>query len=72
MDFEKKWTLFALEAEEGKFGFDRIANAHNKLQAENADLKRLLAEAVQRVKIANAEGNPILSAWLDGAEKVNV
>lgn len=34
------------------------------------DLARCLQHAVERVRIANAEGNPILSAWLPEAEKL--
>lgn len=32
------------------------------------DVSQCLLQAVERVKIANAEGDPILSAWLPGAE----
>lgn len=32
------------------------------------DLARVLRFAIERVRLANAEGNPILSAWLPDAE----
>ena len=37
--------------------------------AARFDLRDLLGEAVARVKIANAEGDSILSAWLIDAEQ---
>jgi len=30
MDFDRKWTIFALEEEYDYFGMERIAEAHNK------------------------------------------
>lgn len=44
---------------------ERIANA--RLIASAPDLLDLLESAVARVQIANEEGNPILSAWLNDA-----
>lgn len=32
-------------------------------------LKDILRQAIARVKLANAEGDPILSAWLPSAEE---
>lgn len=52
---------FAGRAEPGQLG-DPMADA--RLMAAAPDLLGLLAEAVARVEIANAEGDPILSAWL--------
>jgi hypothetical protein len=40
------------------------------LAAQNAELRDLLQAAVRRVEIANADGDPILSAWRTDAEKV--
>jgi hypothetical protein len=34
------------------------------------ELENMLAHAIHRVRIANAEGNPILSAWLPDAERL--
>jgi hypothetical protein len=39
-----------------------------RLQEAAPDLLSLLEAAVARVKLANADGNPILSAWLIDAE----
>jgi len=41
--------------------------ANARLIASAPDLLLLLKQAVARVEIANAEGNPILSAWLQDA-----
>jgi len=40
MNFDRNWTIFALDAEVEAFGTSRIASAHNKLRAEVAELKR--------------------------------
>jgi len=40
------------------------------LKAENAELRDLLQAAVRRVEMANADGDPILSAWRTDAEKL--
>lgn len=34
MDFKRKWTPFALEAEIKTYGVARICNAHNEMEAE--------------------------------------
>jgi len=41
--------------------------ANARLIAAAPDLLDLLESAVARIKIANEEGNPILSAWLSDA-----
>lgn len=38
------------------------------LYAHGPELLLLLREAAERIRLANAEGNPILSAWLSSAD----
>jgi len=45
-----------------------LLQTNARLKAEKADLLRMLKQAVARIHIANAEGDPILSAWLPDAE----
>ncbi len=41
----------------------------NKINAQDvADMHMLLQHAAGRVELANLEGNPILSAWLEDAK----
>ena len=50
--------------------FDNIAEAADNITSHSvSDVLQLLAEAVARVHIANAEGEPILSSWVIEAEK---
>jgi hypothetical protein len=44
------------------------AEANARLIAAAPDLLDLLETAIARVELANAEGNPILSAWLPDAK----
>ena len=46
------------------------AQANARLIAAAPDLLRTLEAAVVRIENANREGDPILSAWLPGAEAV--
>jgi hypothetical protein len=43
MDFNRKWTQFALDAECDHFGMERIAKAHNDLLAEVSRLREALS-----------------------------
>lgn len=40
MNFDRNWTIFALDAEVEAFGTSRIASAHNKLRAQVAALNQ--------------------------------
>lgn len=51
---------------DGIWTFDNPADA--KVCAAAPEMLDLLKAAVARVKIANVEGNPILSGWLQDAE----
>ena len=55
MDFNRKWTPFALEAEFEHFGAGRISRAHNdrvnELEAECARLRKWLHEIVIRESV---------------------
>lgn len=66
-------TMFANEIRDDENGLtlakvDDIDNAH--LIAAAPELYYALLGAVDRVGLANAEGDPILSAWLPVAQKV--
>ena len=45
-----------------------LREEHNAVVNVAAELRDVLELAVSRVELANAEGNPILSAWLPEAK----
>lgn len=45
MDFTRRWTPFALDAEVNYYGTKRIADAHNHLRDEHAKLYVIVAAA---------------------------
>lgn len=50
MDFDRKWTEFALDAEVDTFGTSRIVNAHNALMDEAATLRARIEELEREVE----------------------
>lgn len=61
-DFLYRYSFDDMAIENAKFAL-RACNAHDKLIS-------LLILAIERVKIANEAGDPILSAWRTDAEKI--
>ncbi len=60
---------YAIETGAGVVLADNVRGIGNaRLFASAPDLQAALEQAIARVRLANAEGNPILSAWLPEAE----
>ena len=54
----------------GKRESAEIRTAHNALANEHEELVLTLRSAIERVRMANDGGDPILSAWREDAEKL--
>jgi len=52
MDFDRVWTIYALEAECTDFGMRRIADAHNSLRTEVERKDAYVAELVGACEVA--------------------
>lgn len=42
MDFDRQWTIFAVDAEHEAYGMSRIVKAHNDLRRRNMLLRKAL------------------------------
>jgi hypothetical protein len=57
MDFDREWTVFAVEAEVHEFGVGRLVSAHNKLHARIKEMQEAHKEDVM--------SSAIEARWMD-------
>ncbi len=67
MDLHQPWTEEGIREELELSGASRLCAEHNGLRLKAQGLALELAQAVARIDLANAQGDPILSAWIGPA-----